>query len=74
MPNRSVVAESLQGRTIDELPEILSRPQLAEFSGVATQTLARWAMDKTGPKVTHLGRRVVYRKRDVLTWLDEGAD
>lgn len=35
-----------------------------------TNTLAFWRQRKTGPKWAKLGRRVVYRRSDVLAWID----
>ncbi|GGH45000.1 helix-turn-helix transcriptional regulator [Microbacterium album] len=57
-------------RSIDDLPELAKRVEIAEFTGTSVPTLARWAMEGTGPKVTRLGGSVRYRKGDVLSWLD----
>lgn len=56
--------------TLAELPEIATRPQVAEFAQVSVHTLARWAMYGEGPKMTKIGRAARYRKQDVLDWLD----
>jgi predicted DNA-binding transcriptional regulator AlpA len=59
-----------QFRTVDELPELLTRRELAAFTGLTLGTLARWAMENVGPHVTKLGGAVRYRKADVIAWLD----
>lgn len=52
----------------------MTRPEVAEFTGIAVQTLARWAVEDTGPKITRLGTRAVrYRKADVLRFIESGA-
>lgn len=58
-------------RTLQDLPELATRAELAEFVDLSVPTLDRWAMQGVGPKVTRLGLRAVrYRKDDVLAWLD----
>jgi predicted DNA-binding transcriptional regulator AlpA len=62
-------------RSIDDLPELSKRAELAEFTGTSIPTLARWAVEGVGPRVTRLGGGSVrYRKRDVLAWLDSLAE
>lgn len=53
-----------------DLPAIATRPQLSEFTQVSIPTLARWAMNGEGPKMTKIGRAARYRRQDVLDWLD----
>ncbi|GAA1769791.1 helix-turn-helix transcriptional regulator [Agromyces humatus] len=60
-------------RSVDSLPELSTRPELSEFTGVAVSTLARWMTEGVGPKATKLGAHVRYRKADVLRWLDACA-
>ena len=61
------------GRAVD-LPDVASRPQVAEYTGISVPTLARWAMEAgKGPKFVKAGGRVLYRKADVLAWLDSLA-
>jgi predicted DNA-binding transcriptional regulator AlpA len=52
------------------LREVSSRAQLADYVGIATQTLARWATEGKGPKFVRAGGRVLYRRDDVTAWLD----
>nr|WP_254304608.1 helix-turn-helix domain-containing protein [Rathayibacter sp. VKM Ac-2835] len=61
--------QALRRLPVDELPEYLRRPELAAYTGVAVQTLARWATEGTGPKITHLGRHVRYKRAHVKSWL-----
>jgi excisionase family DNA binding protein len=59
-----------QLRHVDDLPELMTRQELAEFTGVSVQTLARWAVEKTGPRLTKLGHSVRYRKAHVLAYIE----
>jgi hypothetical protein len=41
------------------------------FRGLITvKTLQRWRREAKGPPCCKLGRRVVYRRADVLAWID----
>jgi predicted DNA-binding transcriptional regulator AlpA len=60
-------------RQIDDLPELSTRTELAEFTGIAVQTFARFAVEGKGPRMTKLGGARRYRKADVLAWLEESA-
>lgn len=55
----------------DELPELATRPQVAEYLQISVSTLARWAMDGRGPRVTKLGTAARYRREHVVAWLEE---
>lgn len=55
--------------TID-LPALATRQQVAEYTQISVPTLARWAMNGEGPKMTKIGRAARYRRQDVLDWLD----
>ena len=58
---------------LDDLPELCSRDELAQFLGISVGTLARWAMAKEGPRVTKIGHAVRYRKADVLAYIEASA-
>lgn len=58
-------------RQVEDLPELATRKELAEFTGIAVQTFARYAVDGKGPRMTKLGGARRYRKADVLAWLEE---
>ncbi|QOC24796.1 helix-turn-helix domain-containing protein [Microbacterium hominis] len=53
-----------------ELPEVASRGQVSEFTGLSVPTLARWAAEGKGPRFRRAGGRVLYRRADVIAWLD----
>ncbi|MBD3942803.1 helix-turn-helix domain-containing protein [Microbacterium sp. NEAU-LLC] len=55
---------------MNDLPEVASRNEVAEYTGISVPTLARWAGEGKGPKSIKAGGRRIYRKRDVLAWLD----
>lgn len=61
------------GRRLEGLPDLLTRAELAAYTGISAATLARWAMTGEGPRLTKLGRAARYRKAAVLAWLD-GVD
>lgn len=56
----------------DELPELATRRQVAEFTQTSVPTLARWDALGTGPKSVRLGggSSVRYRREDVLAWIE----
>lgn len=51
--------------TIDEAATLLRTP---------VATLRYWRYLGTGPRSFRLGRRVVYRRTEVLDWIDAQAD
>lgn len=62
-------------RDFSDLAELSTRPQLAEFSGVSVSTLARWASEGVGPKITRLGTRAVrYRRADIVSWIESSTN
>lgn len=53
---------------------LVTRKQVADFTGIAVQTLAVMAMQGRGPKFIKLeSGRVRYRWSDVEAWLDTQA-
>lgn len=56
-------------RHVDALPDLLTRDELAAFTGISKATFARWAMTGEGPRLTKLGRAARYRKGAVMEWL-----
>lgn len=54
----------------DDLPEVATRAEVAEFTRISVNTLARWAVEGRGPKFRKAGSRAIYRRADVLAWLD----
>jgi hypothetical protein len=51
------------------LDDFLSTEELALQLSVTPLTLVRWRMQKTGPPVTRLGRRILYRRSSLQIWL-----
>jgi predicted site-specific integrase-resolvase len=55
--------------TVGILDEYLNDNECAAELNVAPITLARWRREKKGPPVTYMGRRILYKKSSVKTWL-----
>ena len=55
------------------LAEWMSREELASELGLAVSTLRRWDTLRTGPVCIRVGRKVMYRRADVQSWLSEKA-
>lgn len=53
------------------MDKLLKIEDVAEMTGVATNTLRYWRHRGVGPKSAKFGRRIVYRESDVLAWIDE---
>lgn len=49
---------------------LLTVGQLAEVTGVPTQTVYKWSAAGTGPRRLRLGKHLRYRASDVRAWLD----
>ena len=61
-------------QTLLPLPEgddvLIRRADLPRYIPVASQTLARWAVEGQGPAFLKIGRRLVaYRAGDLREWL-----
>jgi hypothetical protein len=41
------------------------------LGGIPVRTLKRWRTERTGPTPLHIGRKVLYRRSVVETWLRE---
>ena len=52
----------------DDLPDRLTRQELAHFWRVSTRTIERHETAGTGPRPVRIGGRVLYRREDVLAW------
>ena len=55
----------------EDLPPLIARSEVERyFPGVLRRsTLAKLASQGTGPPYLKIGRRVVYRTKDLLNWL-----
>lgn len=54
--------------------QLLRIEDVAEETGIPIDTLRYWRRQGTGPKAARIGRRVVYRARDVQDWIDAQFD
>lgn len=56
--------------SLDELSEIPDVPEVSVATGIPEATL-RWYRSKgIGPKSCRIGRRIRYRKADVIAWFE----
>jgi hypothetical protein len=51
---------------------IMTPAELAQMLEVSEFTINQWRASDNGPAYTKLGRRVYYRKQDVMSWIDDG--
>lgn len=51
------------------LNDYLTRTELAAQLGVCEKTLIRWELAGSGPAITKLGKRPLYRHAAVTAWL-----
>jgi excisionase family DNA binding protein len=58
------------GRIRDE-EQFLSRKEVADLTRLSYHTLASWASSGEGPEFIKVGKRVLYRKSEVIRWLHE---
>ncbi|PJE01666.1 helix-turn-helix domain-containing protein [Mycobacterium sp.] len=57
----------------DQLPELATPAEVAEYLHTTTASLAQDRYKGTGPKFLKHGRRVLYRWSDVAEWLDQNT-
>lgn len=53
---------------------LLQKQEVADRLGVPVRTLEDWRLRGRGPKSARIGRRVMYRERDVQEWTDAQFD
>jgi hypothetical protein len=51
------------------LASFFTQDELAVELDVSPKTLDRWALEGKGPAITKVGRRILYSKKAVATWL-----
>ncbi|NKZ13663.1 helix-turn-helix domain-containing protein [Mycolicibacterium septicum DSM 44393] len=57
--------------SLEQLSEIPDVAEVSAYAGIPEATL-RWYRSKgKGPRSFRVGRKIRYRKADVLAWLDE---
>ena len=49
--------------------DYLGSVALQDLTGIPASTWRYWAMNDTGPRSFKLGRRRVWRKSDVISWI-----
>lgn len=54
----------------EEPQEYLTNAEAARLAGLAPGTLEAWRRRAGGPPFIRLGRRVIYKRSDVVEWLD----
>ena len=66
---RTTVKSKAKSTPAGMLDDFFTPQELCAEIHVAEITLARWRLQRQGPPVTWLGRRVLYRKSSVREWL-----
>lgn len=64
------IAPAPKGQPLNLLADWISREQLAGELGIACDTLARWEARQIGPLCTRIGRKVLYRRTSVESWIN----
>lgn len=66
------VLDRIEAHLASQNAELLGREQLAVLLSISTRTLDQMAATPGAlPTPIRLGARVLYRRRDVIRWLDE---
>jgi predicted DNA-binding transcriptional regulator AlpA len=68
---QSVLAQLKQPWIRRNLVELLGAKEVSDMTGVPVGTLRYWRHSDIGPASFTLGRRVVYRRDEVLRWISE---
>ena len=50
--------------------EYMNRQEAADFLRVSIHTLADWASQQKGPRMYKIGRRVLYKKGDLIDFVE----
>ena len=58
----------------ETVPDLLTITEAAELLRAPVATLRYWRHLGTGPRCFRLGRRVLYRRDDLHTWIDARHD
>jgi predicted DNA-binding transcriptional regulator AlpA len=48
---------------------LLDEAETCKLTGLSARTLQRMRLDGSGPRFAKLGRRILYRRGDVLAWV-----
>ena len=52
------------------LPDLMTRQQAADYLGVTPQALSQMNVRGQGPRFVRIGRSVLYRRNDLLEWIE----
>ncbi|MEV7606096.1 helix-turn-helix domain-containing protein [Paenarthrobacter sp. NPDC089322] len=55
---------------MDTFPQLLVIDEVSELTRIPVATLRYWRHQGTGPKAARLGGRLVYRKSEVIDWVN----
>lgn len=55
------------------MPDLLTTREAADYLRQTASTLAHWRSAGTGPRFVRIGRRVVYRRTDLVAFVDSLA-
>jgi Helix-turn-helix domain len=61
------VSEPSTGRQL--LSVFFTQAELARELGVTRKTLDRWKLEGKGPSITKIGRKILYSRKGVASWL-----
>ena len=56
------------------LPLLIDIVEVSRLTGVPIKTLRDWRTHHRGPRSARIGRRVMYRRDDVVAWVDSHFD
>ena len=59
-----------RGERLRDTFALLSTADLGDLIDVDERTLAMWRSVKRGPDYVRLGRRIFYRRPDVMAWIE----
>lgn len=51
--------------------ETLNQAEMAAWVGVSTDTISKWEVEENLPSIRYGERSVLYKKKDVLAFLDK---
>jgi excisionase family DNA binding protein len=54
--------------------DYMTTDEVATMIHLSPSTLRAWRSKKMGPPTLHAGRRVLYRRSDVNTWVEHSGD
>ena len=60
-----------KGLHMTEEDKLLTTKEVAEYLGIAENTICQYRMTGIGPRYIKLGRMVRYRLNDVIEWIDK---